>query len=167
MKSKGEKIALISAIIIILVVVATIITGIVFGVRFIVKKAMEVKEAIEPDKFVAVMKDEGFEVKEITNTFGSNAKKIYKADNGKYSIEYYNFNNNSDADCFFVSVQSELKTKSATKEVSISGRNYSSYTLVKSGAYYFVERVDNTVVIVQGSSSHEDSSKKLLKNMGY
>ena len=167
MKSKGEKIALIAAILIILFVVTFIILGAVFGIRFLIKNVKMTKEAITPDRFVAIMKDEGFEVKEQSDIYGDNAKKIYKADNGKYSVEYYSFDNVSDADNFYEEVEKQVKPKSATKEISLMGKNYRAYTVVKSGAYYFVERVENTVIIVQGSSSHEEVSKKLLKKFGY
>lgn len=167
MKSKGEKIALIVAIIIIITVIAVGITSVVLGIKFIKKNLKLAKEAITPDKFVALMNDEGFEVKDITDSIEANAKKIYKADNGKYSIKYYNFENVSEADNFYESVEKELTPKTATKEVSMSGKNYRTYTVVKSGAYTFIERVDNTVVIVQGSSSHENISKDLLKKFGY
>lgn len=163
MKSKGEKIALFVAI----AIVICVILAIVGGTIFLVKHIKITKKAITSEKFISVMKDEGFEVKEQSDIYGIKAGKIYKADNGKYSVEYYSFDNVSDADSFFDSVQKQLVTKSASKEVSLSGRNYRAYTVVKSGAYYFVERVENTVVIVQGSSSHEKISKDLLKKFGY
>ena len=168
MKSKGEKIALAVAIFIIILYIVGTISALVFGFKFVKENVMLVKDSITPEKFVSIMKEEGFEVKEISaHADGVESKKGYKAENGKYIIEFYEFENEIDSNLFFLEKQQDMDSKTSTKKISMSGENYSTFTLVRNGIYTFIERIDKTVIIVNGTSKQENSSKELLKSFGY
>ena len=168
MKTTGEKVALIAAIILIFVYIAMAILGTILCIKFFRDTVIIAKKSITPEKFVSVMKDEGFEVKEITGYADDvESKKAYKAQNGNYTIEFYEFDSELDSSFFYNNREKSANSKSATKKVSMSGKNYELLTLVKNGEYYFIERVDKTVVIVYGNSKHEDASKTVLKKFGY
>lgn len=168
MKSTGEKVALIIAIILIITFITGAICAVVFGIKFFKEHVMIIKDSITAEKFVSIMKDEGFETKEITG-YADNveSKKAYKAQNGDYTIEFYEFDTELDSTFFYHNREEKVNSKSATKKVSMSGNNYELLTLVKNGEYYFIERIDKTVVIVYGSSKHEEASKTVLKKFGY
>jgi hypothetical protein len=168
MKSTGEKVALIIAIILIIIFITGAVCALVFGIKFFKEHVMIIKDSITAEKFVSIMKDEGFETKEITGYANNNqSKKAYKAENGKYIVEFYEFEKEEDA-IVFASNQEQAKDSNVnTKKISVSGKNYSTFTVVRSGEYAFVERIDKTVVVVYGSSKQEDASKELLKKFGY
>lgn len=170
MNSKSEKIALVVAIILVILFVVGSISAVIFGVVLFKKHVKIIKDSITADKFISAMKDEGFEVSKIDNSSKNSdldIKEAYKAENGNYTIEFYTFNNEDAAIKFFLTNETELDSNSATKRVSISGKNYSTFTLVKNGKYTFIERINNTVLIVSGNSKHEKDSKEILKNFGY
>lgn len=167
MSTKGEKIALAAVLTFFFaVLLAVIIIGVIVVVA-VVKNVSKVKDSITPEKFEIAMRKEGFDVEDITITSNTNAEKAYKADNGEYTVEFYSFKNNADADSYYEEKEVAVESKSASKKVSFSGKNYRIYTIIKSGAYTFIERINNTVVVVQGDSNHEKSSKKVLSIFGY
>lgn len=168
MKSKGEKIALVAAILIVVFYIVATISAIVIGISFFKNHIFNLKDSITSEKFVSAMKEEGFKVTEITaNTKNQNVKEAYKAENGKYTVNFYVLEDESSAEDFFLNKQTQEDSNKSSKKISVSGRNYSTFTLVKSNKYVFIERINNTIIEVYGNSKNESDSKELLKSFGY
>ena len=170
MKTKGEKIALVAAIIIVLFYIAVAVTSLTLGVVFFKKFVFITKESMTAEKFVSVMKEEGFTVTNLKDDLKLkeyDVKDAYSAKNDKLTIEFCDFNNYEDAEDYFTRSKGGINTNTASKQVSLSGRNYEAYTVVKMGKYTFIEIIDNTVIIVKGGSNHENDAKKIIENFGY
>lgn len=168
MKSKGEKIAFVAAIILLILYIVIAVSALVFGIKFFKEKVLIVKDSITSEKFVSIMNEEGFEVAEITEDVEDvKAKKAYKAENGNYTIEFYEFENERDSRVFFIENGEKNDSNTSTKKISISGNNYNTFTIVKNGRFFFMERIDKTIIIVDGYAKYEEASKNLLKSFGY
>lgn len=168
MKSTGEKVALAIAILIIILYIVGAITISVLGILFFKNYALKLKDSITSEKFISVMKEEGFKVTDIkSETQNKDIKEAYKAENGKYTIKFYVLDDEFSAEEFFLDRQTKEDSRISTKKVSMSGRNYSTFTQVKVNKYLFIERINNTIIEVQGSTTHENASKQLLESFGY
>lgn len=170
MKTKGEKIALVAAIIIVLFYIAATVAALTLGAVFFKKYVFISKESITAEKFVSVMKEEGFEVTNLKDDLKVkkyDVKDAYSAKNDKLTVEFYDFKNYEDAEDFFTRSKGGINSNTASKQVSLSGRNYETYTVVRMGRYTFIERIENTVIIVKGGSNHENDAKKIIENFGY
>ncbi len=170
MKSNGEKIALVAAIIIILFYITATVVAITLGVVFFKKNVLIRKESMTAEKFVSIMKEEGFEVTDLKESLKAKSydvKDAYSAKNDKLTIEFYDFNDFEDAEDFFIKSKGGINSNTASKQVSLSGMNYETYTVVRMGRYTFIERIENTVIIIKGGSNHENDAKKIIENFGY
>ena len=170
MKTKGEKIALAVAILIVLFYIAVVVTTLIFGVKFFKDHVHFIKDSITADKFISTMKEEGFDVTDIKEAIKAqnyDVKDAYSAKNGRLTIEFYDFNEYEDAEEFYIKSKSGIISNTASKQVSLSGKNYETYTVVRMGRYNLVERIENTVIIIKGSSSHENEAKSIIENLGY
>ena len=166
MKSTTEKVALIIAILIILLVVGGIIGGIVLIRKFVIIT----KDSITAEKFVSIMKDNDFDVYEVTDQFkGSDVyvKEGYVAKKDDYQIEFYTFKNVDDADTFFRINQEKFDTKTAKTKVQLSGKNYASFNVEANGKYKFLERIDKTVIYINVDDDYKSDIKSTVKKLGY
>lgn len=168
MKSKSEKIFLVISIFILMFYIVAFIGLVALGINVFKNVIFKMKDSITPEKFVSTMKEEGFEVAELKNKNEVDGlKQAYRAENGKYTVEYYTFKDADDAKSYFYDIEADSNSNVAAKKVSISGKNYSTFTIVTGGKFTVLERIDNTVVHVYGNSKHESASKELLKSFGY
>ena len=58
------------------------------------------------------------------------------------------------------------KTEDAT-EISSNWRNYDTYTLTTSLKYYYLCRVENTLLYVKVDLTHKKDVKKFIDKLGY
>ena len=50
---------------------------------------------------------------------------------------------------------------------SISGKNYSKYTLEANGKYSVVSKINNTILYVNVDSQYKDTVKDIIDEIGY
>ena len=166
MKSNKEKIAFVIAILIIVGMISMVVAGVI-----LIKKYVFInKNFITAKQFITMMEKEEFETEkidtsEIDGEF--DIKEAYRAENEDYGFEFYTFNNVSDAEDFYNYYQMKFDANSSSKRFNISGGNYSTFTIVSGGKYRLVERIEETVLIVEAKSSNEKQIKKVLDVLGY
>ena len=131
----------------------------------------EKKEKLEPNEFKSEMMNNGFEIIDSTNEMNYDyIVKIYVAKSTNYNIEYYNIidedyasvfyqNNVENFDKMIVGDNAEVKKE--------NGNNYSKYTLLDSGRYKIVSRIDNTVIFLNVSDRYKEDINSLLGKIGY
>ena len=83
--------------------------------------------------------------------------------------EYYRLVSESAAQRFFGSVKAafEAQKGNVSGSTSVELGNYAIYSLTTNGSYYYIARVDQTVVIFVADESCKDQVKAMCKAMGY
>lgn len=130
------------------------------------------KEKINSKKFIDISKKEKLTIYEVTTQFKSydNVKKVYAASNLRgWGITFFEFKNSDSAENIFnKKVEEFKKNKSKNDEDDKSGiRNYSIYELTTSNNYYYISRVDNTLLIVDADSTHKKEINSFIEKIKY
>ncbi len=130
------------------------------------------KKVINSDKFISISKKYKLTVSNVTNYYKEDKriKKGYVSSNLRgWRVEFYEFNNEDNAEKVFNTNKKlfeKEKTKNST-EASSNWRNYSTYTLTTSLNYYYLCRVENTMIYVKVDLSHKKDVKKFIDKLGY
>lgn len=130
------------------------------------------KEKIDSKKFISVTKDEKLTVYGITEYYKSyeNLKSGYAASSLLgWRITFFEFKNTTSAeDIFDQEVENIKKKKSDDDDEDKSGlRNYETYELTTKSNYYYISRVDDTLLVVDSNKKSKDEIKKLIEKLGY
>ncbi len=130
------------------------------------------KEKINSKKFIDISKKEKLTIYEVTTQFKSydNVKKVYAASNLRgWRITFFEFKNSDSAENIFnKKVEEFKKNKSKNDEDDKSGiRNYSIYELTTNNNYYYISRVDNTLLIVDADSTHKKEINSFIEKIKY
>ena len=166
MKSKGEKIAFVIAILIIVLMIAAIVGGIKLFIKFI----NITKDSITTDKFISIMEDNNYKVTNVKNQSKDadiDIKEAYVAKKNNKQIEFYTFYNESDAKMFFRINKEKFDDDYAKTKVSLSGSNYNSFNIEVDGQYKFVERIDKTVIYINIAEEYKPEIKSIVHKLGY
>ena len=60
-----------------------------------------------------------------------------------------------------------LNKEKTSIETNVELKNYSKYTLLSSGKYMVVSRINNTVIYVNADANYKDNIKNILDELGY
>lgn len=157
----------------ILFIVLGIILVVLIGGIILFSSLNKEKESMTASEFKNLMQEKGFVVSDATSQFSEYGyvEQVYVAapSGYAYKIEFYELSNEDYAISFYNNNKSifESSKGNASGETSVSMKNYSKYTLSTGGKYKVVSRIDNTVVYLNVDSSHKDTVKDLLKELGY
>lgn len=166
MKTKGEKIAFIVAIILIVL----FITGLVFGIRAFIKNVKFIKDAVSVKEFTSIMRDNDFDVVDVTDQFADadiKVKEARVAKRGGYQIEFYTFDESSDAELFYRVNKAKFEEDYINTRADLQGRNYQSYTITTKDKYQFIIQVEKSVVYVNADKEYKNDVKEIVKKLGY
>ena len=131
------------------------------------------KKAITAETFEIKMESKGYDVEDVTSQYSSqiDIKKGYVAidEDGEYQIEFYELGDNDTAISMYDNNKSVFESSkgSVSSEASVSGSNFSKYSLSTGGKYKVICRVDNTLIYLNVPSSKKDEVKKVLDSLGY
>lgn len=130
------------------------------------------KEKIDTKKFISVTKDERLTVYGITEYYKSyeNLKSGYAASSLLgWRITFFEFKDSTSAeDIYEKEVKKIKKNKSKDDEEDTSGvRNYKTYELTTKSNYYYISRVDDTLLVVDSNKNNKDEIKKFIDKLGY
>lgn len=130
------------------------------------------KEKIDSKKFISISKKEKLTVYGITENYKSykNLKIGYAASSLLgWRITFFEFKDSTSVeDIFDQEVKNIKKKKSDDDDEDKSGlRNYKTYELTTKSNYYYISRVDNTMISVTSDISHKESITKFINKLGY
>ena len=143
----------------------------IFLFIFVLTGCGETREKLEPGEFQTEMMKNGFDIQDSTSEMNYDyIVKIYVAKSTNYNIEYYNIVDEDYASVFYQNNVDAIE-KSIVGDDGIelreSGNNFSKYTLVDSGRYKLVSRVDNTVIFLNVSDRYKEEIDDLMGKLGY
>ena len=86
-----------------------------------------------------------------------------------WKVEFYELTSSDSAEEMFDTNKAlfeKEKTKNSS-DASSNIRNYNTYSLTTSLNYYYLSRVDNTLLYVKVDLSHKKDVKKFIDKLGY
>lgn len=106
---------------------------------------------------------EAFEAEEITTAL------IASQEDASYQIEYQEYPTISQACTFFDVASGAMKVKESENVKGISEKegNYEEYYLLTEGVFYYVARIDNTVIYSVAYDEYSKDIKKYSEELGY
>ena len=118
------------------------------------------KDTLTPKKFIKIMDDNDFTVSEVAENYSyKTMKKGYIAKNDDYKIEFYTFDNVSDAVEFY--------GKNAIAFSRYTEMDYEIFYDESDGKYKVVERVENTVFLINVDKKYKKDVEKIIEKLGY
>lgn len=132
------------------------------------------KVAVDPETFISTLEGAGATVSDQTESMedissATNVQVAYVDD--QYKIEYYVFDEETDAGYLFGASKSELETAaesaSGVAKTSVSAGNHAKYTISMGGNYIAVSRIGNTVMYATAAGDYKEVVKDLMDEMGY
>ena len=130
------------------------------------------KKTITSDNFIMISKKDKLTVYNVTDQYKKEAKikKGYVSSNARgWRVEFYELVDSSSAEEMF-NTNKKLFEKEKTKNSNYASsniRNYNTYSLTTSLNYYYLSRVDNTLLYVKVDLSHKKDVKKFIDKLGY
>lgn len=127
---------------------------------------------VTAQKFEKVMADHNFKVQDVSDRFTEEsimAARTASQEDEDYQIEFQVYAKPQQAQDAFQSVQQSMsanREKGATDWLQRTG-NYDGYTLQTGGVYYFVARIDATLVYTVAYEEYSEEILSYMKELGY
>lgn len=130
------------------------------------------KNSINSDRFISISKKDKLNVYNVTDQYkkSPSIKKGYVAANLRgWKVEFYELKDSDSAEEMFDKNKAAFEKDKTDKNVDASSniRNYNTYSLTTSVNYYYLSRIDNTLLYVKVELSHKNSVKKFIDKLGY
>ena len=132
----------------------------------------ENRKAVTAKTFINTMSVHKFIVTDITDQFETEeivSAQIASQEDADYQIEFQEYVSVVQAKNFFEGAKSAIATKQLEEDqdVSYEEGNYEEYTLLSDGVYYYVARIDNTIIYVVAYEEYSEEIKTYSKELGY
>ena len=130
------------------------------------------KKMITSDQFIKLSKENKLTVYNITDQYKKEKKKkkgFVSINLRGWKVEFYELTSSDSAEEMFDTNKAlfeKEKTKNSS-DASSNIRNYNTYSLTTSLNYYYLSRVDNTLLYVKVDLSHKKDVKKFIDKLGY
>lgn len=131
------------------------------------------KTSVTNDSFEALANEKGLIIVDATEQFADYdfIEKVTLAvsDDNSYQFEFYVFSDESYAQNFFNENKGTFE-QAATgnfKANSLSGKNYSKYTVTNDNEYMFLEYIDGTALYIHVNKTYKNEAKDFIKGLGY
>lgn len=130
------------------------------------------KKMITSDQFIKLSKENKLTVYNVTDQYKKedNIKKGFVSINLRgWKVEFYELTSSDSAEEMFDTNKAlfeKEKTKNSS-DASSNIRNYNTYSLTTSLNYYYLSRVDNTLLYVKVDLSHKKDVKTFVEKLGY
>lgn len=126
------------------------------------------KEVLSDSKMVTKLKEEGFNVNDITDAMEDSSIKVVRtANNRKYQFEYYIFKSEETAKNAYENNSELFKQNEEFKGTEKHGDNYDEYVQQTDDYYNKVVRVDATLVYVSVNVDYKSDVNKVLNKLGF
>lgn len=130
------------------------------------------RSPITEKSFINSMSMHNFIINDMSDHFQEeeiSAAQIASQEDGDYQIEFQKYPTITQAVHFFESVTEALTIReNVNKEDLIyTEGNYAEYTLKQDGVYYFVARIDNTILYVVAYEEYMEEINTYMKELGY
>ena len=131
------------------------------------------KDSISADEFCSKMEAKSFITTDSTEQYATskeiNESYIAISEDYSYQIEFIVLDSDSSAESMYNRNKSTFESENSSKAVrtSTSLANYSKYTLLASGKYKVLSRIDNTLIYINADSSYKDEINSILEDLGY
>jgi hypothetical protein len=130
------------------------------------------KKKITSKKFISISKENKLNIYSATDQFKKykEIKKCIIAANLRgWRVEFYELDNSDNAEKMFDKNKKtfEKEKNKNSDDASSNIRNYNTYSLTTSTNYYYLSRVDDTLVYVKSNISHKNDIKKFIDKLGY
>ena len=130
------------------------------------------QNAITNSKFEEKAKEKGFTVGDATAQYESydyiKTATVAQSPDG-WQVEFYVLDEDANAVSMFNTNKQIFETYkgNASVEKSKSVSNYSMYSLVSSGYYMHLYRIDNTLMYVKVDEEYKDAAREFVGSLGY
>ena len=160
-------------VIIVVVAVLIFMALVVGGIIGLISLLNKEKDSITADQFKEIMEQKSYEIVDAKYQVSQYnfVDQVYLAMDGSYSyqLEFYQMSDEAMATSFYNTCVANFdNTKgSSSMNSSISGKNYSKYTLEANGKYSVVSKINNTILYVNVDSQYKDTVKDIIDEIGY
>lgn len=118
-------------------------------------------------------KMEGYEISDATNQFDGavgilSSATIAKSSDG-WQIEFYVLTDDVNAKNMFIDNKDEfdLYVTEENNSIMTNDGNYATYTLNSDDYYYYLSRIDNTLLFVKVKDKYMNTVKGIVEGLGY
>lgn len=132
------------------------------------------KTPVTEEEFSTAMENKGLEIYDATSQVQQDYfNSCLIAYNDELQVEYYSLTSESYAEQFYSSVVTSLREESAGTLEGLSNNkmvafgNYATFTQTNDGTYYYISRVDNTVVCVGVDEELKSDVEQLINIIKY
>lgn len=129
--------------------------------------------AIDEDKFIKIMTDEGFNIVNVEEQFEVYGyfEEAYVAleSNNNYQIEFYELEDDNYAQSFYETNKEifEASKTGTSLYTDVNLNNTSKYTLTTEDEYKVISRVEETVIYLSVDKEYKEEVTDILKKLGY
>lgn len=131
------------------------------------------REAIDEDKFISIMTNEGFNIVNVEEQFAEYGyfEEAYVAleGSGNYQIEFYELEDASYAVSFY-NTNKEIFEASKTGSsiyTNVDLTDTNKYTLTTETEYKVLSRIEETVIYLNVDKEYKEEVTNILKKLGY
>ncbi len=128
------------------------------------------KTKIDSDRFKSVLEEKGFTVENQSNgNISYDINELYVANKGDdYIVEYFSFKDKDYAKKTFDSRVDNYNNISVKKSRSTTTYgNYEKVAIVADGRFYYIARIDNTIVLALTSENYKKDAEEIINTLGY
>ena len=158
-----------------IIFIALVLVIAIFGIVVIVKsvKAKSGYKEITPEQYISIVKKEGYNINDITNSLTSysyikNAVMAVSKD-GSYEIEYYKFEDEDSAFNFLDNKKMAISMLVGENGIFQDEDNdkYAKYSRETDTYYCIVFKIGTTVICSDVRVAQKDDVNKVLSKLGY
>lgn len=128
------------------------------------------KTKVDVAEFKEAMRINGFNnIEQVTENLSPDIVEMYSTNKGDdYIIEFITYANDGLAEKAYDSRKATYDNIRVKKTfVDISSFNYDRFSLTSDGRFFYLCRVDNTILIVLTSESKKKDAEGIIKELGY
>ena len=146
----------------------------IFGILGIIALVINHKKTpIDGEKFASILKDNGYilleEDKDNTEIEGINQMYLASDKDGNCAFMYYKFSSVEFAKKFYDKMVDNIKeqNKGNHSGSNINAKNYSKYVFSNDKLYSVTTRVEDTIVMAEGTTDLKKDVEKVIDKLGY
>ena len=132
------------------------------------------KNSIAATDFVSTMESNNYYIKDVSDQYAKyelfvDATLAVNPTN-EYQIEFYTFTNETDAkNSYDTTKQNQYDSleDSSSSNVSVDINNYSKCSFTTTTVYFYMCRIDNTMIYVKAPVAYKDEIQKIIDKLGY
>lgn len=158
---KSSKIIFVGFLLVVFVAVA-------LGGYSIFKLVTKEYVSLTAEEFSKIMEENGFTTQTTINEEGVYLELVI-ADNGKYEVEYMNYDDAVEAKYRYLELKYDVENLkgSSYSQSENNINNMQKKSTSSNGKYGYVCRINNSIVYVNTSSTYKDEIKGIMKKLGY